>query len=296
MIYLILLLQVITCLVVSKIVKNKAISLSVLLCNVSLFMYSCFGIDRFDIDTKYYGTYLTCMLTFNFCFILGNCFCNFVHSKKTVHGVTYGCSIDYFFHKYNNYVKYVAYLYFAIRVIQLFYPEFFLKYLFQGPNFIYSNLLEALRESTDTTFGHILATLSTITLPFAYLYLQKMGTRRIIIFLIFDLIAQYLTGRGSIGRLAIIRNILIVCLVLYISANTKSSRRKIVLCSSIASILCVCLYVIMEYMRNGQSIASSNLNLIQIINYYFDGEFFYPKHYPLAEQLSKQNAYPPIVF
>lgn len=296
MIVLIVLLQFIVCAVTLYKLRSRAQRFALLLCNLSFFCYSCLGIAMFDLEQKYYFSYGLAMLAFNLFFLLGDAFCRTVYPKKEINGQEYGSSIDYYIHSRSHYLKFFAFIYLALRVAALLYPEFYLKYLFQPPNFRYQHLLEAINDNYSTTFGHLLSTATTITMPFAYIYLRKQKPKYIIWFSVFDLVAQYLVGRGSIGRLAIIRNILVVCLAYYLLAKDARQRRRVIRITAVAGVVSLMLYFVMENLRGGSVVSVSDVSLFGVIRHFIESEFYYPTNYDLAEILYQQEAYLPSTF
>ncbi len=297
MLFLIVVLQTVVYAITTLFLRNKIQRLALLLCNIAFFLYSCFGIATYQLEEKYYFSYLACMITFNIVFTVGDKLCVATAKERIIDNVIYGCKSDYTLQSCAQYLKWVTIVYFVARIAWLIYPEFNLKYIFAAPNFIYRNSLEAANLSVSNPLGKIFSTLTTITLPFALIYIRRSENKKHIIwFFIFDTYAQYLMGRASIGRLSIIKNILVVCLVFYITETNRRKKRRNVRLSAVAILLSFMIYLVMENWRNGNSMSFLDAGIGESIKHFVDSELFYPRHYPLADSLHDQGVYPAIIF
>lgn len=297
MVFLVIITQVIGCLIGTAMLKNKIQCIALILFNVAFYLYSCFGITTYNLDPQFYYCFIKCVLTLDVFFIAGDKLCCLIAKETTIGGNTYGCKSDYIIQTKTQYLKWITIIYFVARIAWLFYPEFNLKYAFQAPNFLYRNSLEAANLSVSNPLGKIFSTLTTITLPFSMIYIRKSGNKKhLMYFFIFDTYVQYLMGRASIGRLSIIKNILVVCLVLYITEENKKKKRKYITISAISVVLSIIIYLVMENWRNGVSISFFDVSIGESIKHFVDSELFYPSHYNLANSLHGRNVYPASIF
>ncbi len=297
MLFIIVILQAIIYAVTCIFLKDKIQKISLLICNIAFFLYSCVGIASYQLAEEYYTCYMECAFTFNIFFIIGDIICCWLARPIVVNGVTYGSQSDYILTNFSIYLKFITLIYFAARILWLIYPEFYLKYMFAAPNFIYRNALDAATQSVANPVGKLLSTLTTITLPFALIYIRRTGKKmNIIYFFLFDLYAQYLIGRASIGRLAIIRAILITCFVFYLIEPNKKKRVKYITFSAIAILFSFIIYMVMENWRNGNNIGIFDVGLGEAITHFIDSELYYPSHYPLANALHSSAVYPALTF
>lgn len=294
-----ILIQLITIFFLCLYFKDKVLKITFCIFNIAFFLYSGLGIYNYDLADKYYVSYIVATITLNVCFVLGHkLYCLIFERKKVQSGVasTKMEGTNLLLEKKADWLKLFFYFYLFLRIFGLFYPEFYLKYLFAGPNFIYSNLLEATNESYNTTLGHLLSTLKTILLPFAYIYLSKCSNKAVIGFFVFDVLASYLAGRASVSRLAIIQALITVCLIIYGRSKTKKQKRNRLILLVGAIIFSFVIYVFILNLRNGEEVSIFSINPMQAIKDFVQSEFFYPRNYPLADKLSQVNAYDPKKF
>jgi hypothetical protein len=211
--------------------------------------------------------------------------------------VNYGGYCDYVLQNSQMSLKYLAYCYIFLCFCWLVYPNFNFKYIFSAPNFIYSNTLEAARASVATPIGKSISSALALLYPFCLLY-YSMGTNRkkIALFLLFDLYVQYLMGQASIGRLAIIKTLLVLCFYYFSTEHNKVRKQRLLIVISFVSVLSIVLYFLLESWRGGNNISITDVKLLDSVGYFADSEFSYPSHYPLAESLYNERAYDPLVF
>lgn len=277
--------------------RDRMQRLSLLLCDIAFFMYSCFGIATYELENKYYYSFILCIITFNICFIIGDKLCISTAKERIVDDIKYGCKSDYTLQRCAQYLRWVTVIYFVARIVWLIYPEFNLKYIFAAPNFIYRNSLEAANLSVSNPLGKLLSTFTTITMPFALIYIRRSESKKnIILFFVFDTYAQYLMGRASIGRLSLIRNVLVICLSLYLIEKNRAKKRRYVRISIIAVLLSFMIYIILENWRNGNNVGFLDFSIGDAVKHFVDSELMYPRNYPLAQSLHEQGVYPPIIF
>lgn len=290
-------LQVFICFLFSVALKNHIQTIALVLCNIAFYFYSCFGIITYDLEDEYYFSYLSCVIVFNLFFFAGDYFAGKICHEQIIDNSRFRSKSDYILHETFGYLKVITILYLIIRIGWLFYPEMNIKYLFVRPNFIYENTLVAANVSVSNPIGKVFSTFTTITLPFVLIYLSKYNKRKwIVYFLLFDLLASYLMGRASIGRLTIIRSILVICMYFYLTEISHIKRRKYIYIFSIGIVISFIVYYLLENWRNGNMVSVFDLGIIDSIKHFVDSELFYPKHYPLAKLLHEQGVYSPKTF
>lgn len=297
MIVVVIMIQFVSCYIAYKVLQSFMLRISLLCINVAFFMYSCFGIAYYNLSEKYYYVYIGCMITLNICYIVGTMILNRISRAIIVNEKTYMSPSDYTIQRSAFYLKWLTVLYFVIRFLWLLYPEFNLKYIFAVPNFIYKNTLEATSDSIADPVGKLFSTLTTILLPFVLIYLfRERNKKNVIVFSLVDTYIQYLMGRASVGRLVIIKNIIVICLVFYFTEKNKNKRRRYIFLLFFASLLCIIIYLLLENWRNGVNTSIFDISIKDAIDHFVDSEFYYPKHYPLASELYLQGAFDSKVF
>lgn len=282
--------------------KNKVTRVTYLAFNLAFFCYSCIGIYTNNIDESFYVSYIVSMITMNVFFVIGNHTYNAIYEKRTLSGVN-GITV-----RYNNstnkidrindtltqkssIIRVLAIVYILIRASELFYPEFSLKYLFTGPNLLYGNLLETTRANYHTIFGHLLSTIKTLLLPFAYMYISTKSNKIVLCYFAFDLICVYLTGHASIGRLTVIQVLIVMSLFFYSKSKNQAERARNRIIVIVVCILSFMIYVFLQNIRSGNVISFSSINPIEAIKSFAKSEFFYPRNYPMAQELYEKGAY-----
>ncbi len=275
-----------------KKIEDKTLKFTFGVFNVAFFCYSCVGIFTYRLDYTYYISYLFGAVALNFGFGFGNKIYNRRYEVSKNDYLSRMGSINETLTKKNDVVGLLAFIYIAIRIINLVYPTNYLPYLFQAPTFVYDDmLLELSREAGSSTFNHLLSTLKTVLLPFMLIYLSQKPLKNVIAYYIFDIICVYMMGMGFIGRLSIIQPIITVCLFCYFKAVTKREKRiaRIVFVAGCCVSLMV--YAFVSSARATGQAEFGSVNLIESIKSFANSEFFYPRNYELASVLHEEGAY-----
>ncbi len=287
MIIFVIILNIVTILLACKHFEKSILRYSIILFNCAFFCYSCLGISTYSLDEGYYLSYCLSMFTMNLFFVVGNIFykrlfCNKMNLMDKVNNTIT---------RHSSIVRLIAIIYFLLKVILLVYPENLLVYLFSGPNFIYGDMLTAIRASYNTTFGHLMSTVETILLPFAYLYLSSKKTSLVVVYFTFDCICTYLEGHGAIGRLSIISTLIIMCCLMFQRTKTKKEKKIVTIACSAVAVGCFVIYVFLEGLRSGVDLNIFSIKIGDAIKSFADSEFNYPKNYALAEKLHDRGVY-----
>ncbi len=275
--------------------------------NIAFFCYSCIGIYTSEIDESFYLSYILSMITMNLCFVLGKRAYRAIFEKKAAPaangeaapGVESLGRIDRIndtLTQKASIIRALAIVYILIRASELVYPEFNLKYLLTGPNLLYENLLETTSASYHTIFGHMLSTVKTLLLPFAYMYISTKSNKIVLCYFGFDLLCVYLAGHASIGRLAIIQVLIVMCLFFYARSKNDAERMRNRVLFIAVGLLSFMIYVFLQNVRSGNVISFSSINPIEAVKSFAKSEFFYPRNYPLAQELYERGAYQPSTF
>lgn len=292
MIIFVIILNIVTLLLTCKHFKKSILKYAIILFNVAFFCYSCLGIFTYSLDEGYYLSYCLTMFTMNICFVIGNDFYKRVFCNRSKLMATVNNTVA----RHSSIIRIFAIIYFLLKVILLVYPENLLVYLFSGPNFIYGDMLTAIRESYNTTFGHLMSTVETILLPFAYMYLSSKKTSVVVAYFAFDCVCTYLEGHGAIGRLSIISTLIIICCLLFQRAKTQQEKRVITIVCSAIALGCFVIYVFLEGLRSGVELSISSIKIGDAIKSFADSEFNYPNNYALAEKLHSRGVYKSATF
>ncbi len=297
MLLIVVFLQVVVCAIIALSLKNRLQAFALIIFNGAFFLYSCLGIETYKLGNEYYLSYIVCMITLNVFFSIGDRLCCSIVKERIYGEIRYGSYSDYIIQEYKMYLKWITVIYFIARIGWLVYPEFNLKYIFSASNFLYSSSLEATNLSVAKPIGKIFSTLTTVTLPFVMMYISRNNKKiYIILFFLFETYADYLMGHGSIGRLSVIKNILVVCMAFYFTETNRRKKYRYARLLVVAVFLSFVIYFVIENWRSGHSISFFDVSIGESIKHFIDSEFYYPKHYPLADLLHKKGVYPAIVF